>query len=184
MAPRAHPIDAVTRALFAAIRANDPKAVDAALSGGANINGEELHEFAIDRTLYEGSNTPLSLAIRMRRTGIVHRLLAVPGIEVDRGSCFSGETPMMIAARQGDGDLVKRLLAAGADPNCEEKYELCTAATFAMRGGYVALAIRLIEAGMDLNRFGQRLLREAMNFRQEAVVALITARGVPPLPRR
>ena len=172
------PIDTVTEALFAAIRANDLNRVEATLATGAAINGEEVHEFAIDRTLYQGSNTPLSLAIRMRHIAIAHRLLAVPGIEVDRGSCFAGETPLMIAAREGDADLVERLLAAGADPNVEEKYELCTAAAFAIRGRYAALALRLIEAGTDLELFGNRLLREAMNFHLESVVALITARGV------
>jgi Ankyrin repeats (3 copies) len=178
MALPPRPLDTITETLFAAIRANDLKAVDAALASGADIDGEELHEFAIDRTLHRGSNTPLSLAIRLRHADIAHRLLAVPGVELDRGSCFAGETPLMIAARLGDADLVERLLDAGADPNCEEKYELCTAATFAIRGGYAALAIRLIEAGTDLDRFGHRLLREATNFRLEAVVALVTARGV------
>lgn len=177
------PIDAVTEALFAAIRANDMQRVEAALAAGAAINGEEMHEFAIDRTLYEGSNTPLMLAIRLGRAEIVHRLLAVPGIEVNRGSCFAGETPLMLAARAGDADLIERLLAAGAAPNCEEKYELCTAASFAIRGGYAALAIRLIEAGTDLGLYGHRLIREAMNFRLESVVALITARGLAPLTR-
>jgi ankyrin repeat protein len=177
------PIDARTEALFAAVRANDGARVEAALAAGADINGEEVHTFAIDRTQYEGSNTALSLAIRLGHAGIAHRLLAVPGIEVDRGSCFAGETPLMIAAREGNADMVERLFAAGADPNCEEKYELCVAANFAIRTGSAALAIRLIEAGTDLNRFGHKLIREAMNFRLDAVVALITARGLPRLTR-
>ena len=178
------PISKVTESLFAAIRANDLSRVEAALAAGAEINGDEVHHFAIDRTLYEGSNTPLSLAIRLRHLDIAHRLLTVPGIEVDRGSCFAGETPLMIAAREGHADTAERLLAAGADPNCEDKYELCTAATFAIRGRYAGLAIRLIEAGTDLGRFGQRLLCEATNFRLDSVIALLTARGVAPLTRK
>lgn len=178
MAATPPPIDAITQELFAAIRANDPARVDAALAAGADINGEEIHHFPIDRTSYEGSNTPLSIAIRLRHTAIAHRLLSVPGIEVDRGSCFAGENPLMIAARQADTDMVERLLAAGADPNCEEKYERCTAAAFALRSGNEALALRLIAAGTDLDRFGEHLLREAQHFRHRAVVALLTERGL------
>jgi ankyrin repeat protein len=180
MAATPPPTDAITQELFAAIRANDLARVEAALAAGADINGEQTHHFPIDRTSYQGSNTPLSMAIRLRHAAVAHRLLSVPGIEVDRGSCFAGENPLMIAARQADADMVERLLAAGADPNCEEKYERCIAAAFAMRSGNEALAVRLIAAGTDLARFGQQLLREANHFRHKAMITLLTGRGVAP----
>jgi hypothetical protein len=71
------------------------------------------------------------------------------------------------------------LLAAGADPNREEKYELCTAAGFAIRARHPEIAIRLIEAGTDLGRYGHRLFTDATNFNFTAIVDLITARGIP-----
>jgi hypothetical protein len=177
------PINAETSSLFAAIRDNDLRRVEAALAAGAAINGEESFEFAIDRTLYTGSHTPLALAVRLRHTAIAHRLLAGPGIAVDRGDCFAGQTALMIAGSLGDADMAERLLAAGADPNLEEKYELCTAAGYAIRAQKPDLAIRLIEAGTDLGLYGHRLVREATNFHLDTVVAAITARGLKPMTR-
>ena len=89
----------------------------------------------------------------------------------------------MIAARQGNAEIVEWLLAAGADPSAEDKYELCVAANFAIRGSHEAIAVRLIEAGTDLTRFGHGLIRDAMNFRLQAVVDLINARGLPTMTR-
>jgi ankyrin repeat protein len=177
MAPTPPPIDAITESLFAAIRAKNLSRVESALAAGANVNGDEVHEFAIDRTVYEGSNTPLMLAIRLRQPAIVERLLAVPGIDVNRGSCFAGENPLIITARQADIAMAERLLAARADPNCEDRYERCTAAGWAIRAGSEALALRLIEAGTDLARHGERLLTLARHFGHKAVITRLTAQG-------
>jgi hypothetical protein len=176
------PLSKASEALFAAVRADDRAALARALADGADINGEQTYEFAIDRTLYEGSYTPLRLAADLEKTALVGHLLSIRGIEVDRGDCFAGETPLMSAARHGCREIVEMLLAAGADPNCEEKYERCCAASFAIRGNHEAVARRLMEAGTDLKRFGYKLYAEATNFRMHDLVALITAEGVPPEP--
>jgi ankyrin repeat protein len=172
------PISAATEALFAAIRGNNLVQFDRALASGADINGEEVYDFPIDRDWYQGSRTPLRLAVDLQNMELVRRLLAVRGVEVDRGDCFAGATPLMGAARKANREIVEILLAAGADPNCEEKYELCTAAGFAIRASCPEIAIRLIEVGTDLKRYGHRLFTEATNFNLTAVVDLIAARGI------
>jgi ankyrin repeat protein len=176
------PITAATEALFFAIRSADAAGIDRALANGADINGEETYDFPIDRDWYTGSRTPLRLAVDRRSIALVRKLLGVPGLKVDHGDCFAGETALMGAAKKGDGEIVDLLLAAGADPNREEKYELCTAAGFAIRASAADIAIRLIEAGTDLNRYGHRLFSEAKNFRLTSVSDVISARGLPPKP--
>jgi ankyrin repeat protein len=173
------PINSATEALFAAIRTSDPVQIDRALASGADINGEEVYDFPIDRDWYQGSRTPLRLAVDLQNVDLVRRLLAVRGIEVDRGDCFAHETPLMGAAKKGNREIVESLLAAGADPNREEKYELCTAAGFAIRDRHPEIAIRLIEAGTDLARYGHRLFTDAKNFNVTTIVELIAALGFP-----
>lgn len=85
----------------------------------------------------------------------------------------------MGAAKKGNREIVEMLPAAGADPNREQKYELCTAAGFAIRASCPEIAIRLIEAAADLGRYGHRLFAEAPNFNFTAIVDLIAARGIP-----
>lgn len=172
------PIKPVTEALFKAIRANDLKGIDAALAAGADINGEETYDFAIDRDRYQGSRTPLMLAVDLQNVAMARRLLAVRGIEVDRGDCFAGKTALMAAAEEGSTELVELLLAAGADPNREEKYELRTAAAYAICGRQPEIAMRLIEAGTDLRLYGSKLWTYATNFDYPQIIELMKARGL------
>lgn len=173
------PIKPVTEALFKAIRADDSGGVDAALRAGADINGEETYDFAIDRDRYQGSRTPLILTVDLENVAMARRLLAVRGIEIDHGDCFAGKTALMAAAEKGSAELVESLLAAGADPNREEKYERRTAAAYAICGHNPEIAMRLIEAGTDLGRYGSNLWTYATNFNYPQVIDLIKARGAP-----
>ena len=54
----------------------------------------------------------------------------------------NGTTPLMMAARYGNGDLVPMLLKAGAEPRAANEQEL-TAADFAARGGRDVMAKEL-----------------------------------------
>lgn len=54
----------------------------------------------------------------------------------------NGTTPLMMAARYGNSDLVPLLLKAGAEPRAANEQEL-TAADFAQRGGRDLMAAEL-----------------------------------------
>jgi ankyrin repeat protein len=165
--------------LFAAVRSRDLSAVEAALAEGADINASESYRFAIDREVYEGSHTPLALAAALGETAIALRLLDVPGIKVDIGDKFAGQTALMHAAKQGIEPLVDRLLAMAADANAEDRYDRATPARYAIRNGHEAVALKLI-AATRLDRFGPGLLCEAAWFDQRGLVEALLARGVSP----
>lgn len=168
------------QALFDAIRGGKLADVEAALAAGADINAKETFSFAIDRDRYDGSHTALLLAAKLPNEALALRLLEVPGIEVDAADDFAGETPLMQAARQGLAALVDRLLALGADPNAEEKYDRSIAARYAIRGQHDAIALRLIAAGTDLVRFGAGMLGDAAWYDRREVLEVLLARGVSP----
>ena len=166
--------------LFGAIRGGKLGAVEAALAAGVDINAKETFSFAIDRTSHEGSHTALLLALKLKHEAIALRLLDEPGIDVDAADDFAGETPLMQAARQGLAAAVDRLLPRGADLNAEEKYDRCTAARYAIRAQHDAIALKLIEAGTDLDRFGPGLLGDAAWYERPIVLEALLARGVSP----
>jgi ankyrin repeat protein len=168
------------QALFDAIRGGKLADVEAALAAGADINAKETFSFAIDRDRYDGSHTALLLAAKLPNEASALRLLDVPGIEVDAADDFAGETPLMQAARQGLATLVDRLLAMGADPNAEEKYDRSIAARYAIRARHGAIALTLIDAGTDLGRFGAGLLGDAAWYDRRDVLEALLARGVSP----
>ncbi len=166
--------------LFDAVRQGDITAIDGALAAGADVNAKERFSFAIDRTSYDGSHTPLHLAVSLQKVDIALHLLARPEVEVDRADDFAGGTPLMQAARHGLAAVVDRLLARGADPNAEERYDRAIPARYAIRNNQDAVAIRLIEAGSDLGRFGPGLLGDAAWYGCPAVLEELLARGVSP----
>src|SRR5262249_1046575 len=62
----------------------------------------------------------------------------------------SGETPLMSAARTGNADAVKALLAKGADPNAREHSRGQTALMWAVAEAHPAVVQQLVEAGPSL----------------------------------
>ena len=84
--------------------------------------------------------TPLHYACSGPDNGVAAWLIA-QGAEVNARS-ENGSTPLMMAARYGNADLVPMLIKAGAEPRAANEKEL-TAADFARLGGRDALAIEL-----------------------------------------
>jgi len=108
-----------------------------------------------------GGNTPvgaeapkhpyssLALSIRRGNASEVIRLLDA-GTPVDERSGRYQETPLMVAARRGTLDLVKMLLARGANVNASSPYA-GTALHAAAYRGRLDICQALIAAGADVN---------------------------------
>lgn len=161
------------KALFAAIRAGDLAAVQAALAEGADVNAEEMSSIVIDRASYDGTNSPLRVAAERGQLEILRLLLAAPGIDVNAGDAFAGATALCLAAWRGHEDCAVALLQAGADPNLWDGWERLPPAGFAMRIGNEGLVLKLIEAGTDLGRYGAQLAELARHYGLKAAQARI-----------
>lgn len=123
-----------TPLMIAAIKGSLP-AVQALVKRGAAINREGW--------------TPLHYACSGPDNGVAAWLIA-HGAQINARS-ENGTTPLMMAARYGNGDLVPMLLKAGAEPRAANEQEL-TAADFAQRGGRDVLAAELRRVIQDRQR--------------------------------
>lgn len=124
-----------TTPLMAATFRGHQTMVDFLLASGADINGAD-----------ESRATPLLVAAKKGMTTIARTLIA-KGARVDAvGSCgdseCTGHTALMYAAESGEPELVKILLAAGADARALESAALKTADL----NGQVEIARLLIAA--------------------------------------
>jgi hypothetical protein len=120
--------DGETPLMLAAIRGSLP-AVQALVKRGAAVNRPGW--------------APLHYACSGPDNGVAAFLIA-NGAELNARS-DNGTTPLMMAARYGNGDLVPLLLKAGAEPRAANEQEL-TAADFAQRSGRDRMAADLRRA--------------------------------------
>lgn len=114
-----------TPLMIAAIRGSLP-AAQALVKRGAAVNRADW--------------TPLHYACSGPDNGVAAFLIG-HGAELNARS-ENGTTPLMMAARYGNSDLVPLLLKAGAEPRAANEQEL-TAADFAERGGRDVMAKEL-----------------------------------------
>lgn len=147
-------------ALFTAVREGSQQALEGLLAApqvdvnALNANGETPLMLAAIRGSLPAAKalvkrgaavnrkgwTPLHYACSGPDNGVAAFLIA-NGAELDARS-DNGTTPLMMAARYGNGDLVPLLLKAGAEPRAANEQEL-TAADFAQRGGRDRMAADL-----------------------------------------
>ncbi|KAL3895250.1 MAG: hypothetical protein SGPRY_013561, partial [Prymnesium sp.] len=89
----------------------------------------------------------------------------------------NGVTPLMIAARQGHVDMVKRLLQLKASVTARSAHG-CTALSMAAEEGFTAVADVLVEQGSDVAQHDNKnytpLMRAAENGHADAVNFLLT----------
>ena len=114
-----------TPLMIAAIKGSLP-AVQALVKRGAAVN--------------RAGWTPLHYACSGPDNGVAAFLIA-QGAELNARS-DNGTTPLMMAARYGNADLVPLLVKAGAEPRAANEQEL-TAADFAQKGGRDKVAAEL-----------------------------------------
>jgi len=94
-----------------------------------------------------------------------------------------GHPPLYCAANEcaiGGGDVVRALVAAGANVDSRENVKRCTALHLAARRGNVEIAEALLDCGADIearDSAGDTPLRRAVNCGKTAVAALLLSRG-------
>jgi ankyrin repeat protein len=94
------------------------------------------------------------------------------------GDCGGGRTALTVAAHHGDGGLVRKLIAAGANPDGgPEQHD--TALIVAAARGHVELVKGFLRNGVDVNRRGARrmtaLMAAALNGHAEVAEILLKA---------
>jgi uncharacterized protein len=115
------------------------------------------------------------------RSDVWSQMMAVPPHgypDYNRMIPHGGETALMFAARAGDLDSAKRLVAAGANVNDADAWGV-SATTLAAHAGFGALVEYLLENGADPNAApaGFTALHEAIMRRDEKMVAALLAHG-------
>jgi len=157
--------------LMPAARSGNLESVKLLIEAGADVNAAEKFR----------GQTALMLAAVENHAAIVQALIdagaqvntrtaeytfqtltgGAGGIIHDRPQ--GGLTSLILAARQGSGEAVARLLDAGADANLTEPQYGFTALQTAIFNGHYALAKRLLEKGADPNDGSLYIVMEMRN---------------------
>jgi ankyrin repeat protein len=91
-----------------------------------------------------------------------------------------GRTPLVVAAENGNEELVRYLVEQGADIDAESKVGGWTALRWSVTKGNVELTEFLIEHGADVNQeneFGWTPLHSAAKYGQDRIVAMLLEAG-------
>jgi ankyrin repeat protein len=130
--------------LMEAARRGNLGTVRALLSAGANPNAQDAG----------GGQNALMWAISERHTEVIKELLR-RGADVHAGS-KTGFTALMFAAQQGDVDIVRVLVGAGAKPNDPQTKTSLTPLIIASAMGHVKTVELLLDNGADPNHIDAR----------------------------
>ena len=126
----------------------------------------------------ERGRTGLTLAMRQESWRVVDTLLVAPGIDVNLPN-QQGETPLMMAAIKGNLELVKKLVARGADVNREGWTPLHYAASAGLEHS-VDIARYLLEEHAYIDApspNGSTPLMLAAQYSSEGMVKLLIEEG-------
>jgi len=113
----------------------------------ADIVHELLANGLSPNLLVEEGDPALVRAIRLQNKDVIKELLACPKLDLNMSSIY-GETALMLAAFSGDIDLVKALLAKGAQFQTTLGW---SALHYAATNGHEAIVKLLIEKGANVN---------------------------------
>jgi ankyrin repeat protein len=173
--------------VMVASRAGKPAVVEQLIARGANVNARGARQ-----------QTALMWAVSQRHPDVVKVLLAHGADQSLRSARWSqvmavpphgympynreipagDETALLFAARVGDLDSTRLLVAAGAGVNDADAWGV-SAVTMAAHSGFGSLVEFLLEKGADPNamRAGFAPLHEAIMRRDETMVAALLAHG-------
>jgi uncharacterized protein len=130
-----------TSALHWAVRAGDITSSELLIGSGARVDAANRYGV-----------TPLSLAAHNGRGDLIGLLLKTGArVKSAEATLPEGQTLVMLAARTGNVDAVKRLLAAGSDVNARETRTGTTALVWAASSNRADVVRALVESGADLN---------------------------------
>jgi ankyrin repeat protein len=166
----------VSEALFRAIQSRDLAAVHEALARGAAPNATRVYRTAVDRDLYEGTESALMLAAIAGAPAMVRALLAA-GASPDLADELTRRTALIEAAARGQAEIVDALLEAGADLEARDAWSNENALTAAVSAGNLSIARRLLEAGTPME---PRALDEAVRIGRADLAELLVDAGLDP----
>lgn len=176
--------------LMAAARTGNPEVVEQLLAKGANADAHgtrkqtalmwaasEKHPEAVKVLLADGANVHL-------RSEVWSLVMAVPPhgeLSLNMAVPHGGETALMFAAREGDVESAKLLVAAGANVNDTDAWGV-SATTLAAHSGFTDLVEFLLQrdANPNLAQAGFTALHNAIMRRDERMVKALLDHGADP----
>jgi len=174
--------------LMSASRAGAIEAVKALIARGANVNARERsHDqtalmWAVAQKHPEVVKVLLAHGADIKaRSAVWNEVMAVPPhgyLPYNKAIPHGGETALMFAARVGDLESAKLLIAAGANVNDADAWGV-SATVLAAHSGFGDIVELLLDKGADPNKAeaGFTALHEAIMRRDEKTVGLLLAHG-------
>ncbi len=176
--------------VMVASRSGYPQVVEALLAKGANPNahgtrGQTALMWAVSQQHPEVVKVLIAHGVDLKaRSDVYNEVMAVPphgylpyNLTIPHG----GETALMFAARVGDLESAKLLVAAGANVNDADAWGI-SATTLAAHSGFTDLVLFLLDKGSDPNAApnGFTALHEAIERRDDKMVAALLDHHADP----
>lgn len=173
--------------VMVASRSGNPDVVERLIAKGGDVNvhgtrGQTALMWAVSQKHPDVVNMLLSRGADVKaKSDAWSQVMAVPPhgyLDYNRIIPAGGETALMFAARVGDLDSARLLVAAGANVNDADAWGV-SATTLAAHSGYTKLVALLLDKGADPNRApnGFTALHEAIMRRDEKMVTALLDHG-------